>query len=331
MAEDNSTTKFAETRHILFGHVDEVWNLEWSPGGSFIASGGKDGSAIIWRRKLGSEEWESAHVLRHEMPVSCLAWSADESILLTSSEFLIFLWEVKSGECLRTLEEVHSETITSLLRLPNESGYISGGIDRKIVHWDSTGNCIHQWYPGNIRILSMDLVPNEMQLAIVGLQCSTMIATMAVKAKMKAPVYQIMIYSLLTRRTQKTLKIEEGSTSIIISRDARHALVNSRNEISLWDLKFNVKTGRYMGHKNRKDLLRSCFSGETADRFILSGSEDGRIFVWNRLTGILQSVLRHGAANNGNLTVSAVTWHPLNEKVFASCSDDHTVRLWETL
>lgn len=28
-----------------------------------------------------------------------------------------------------------------------------------------------------------------------------------------------------------------------------------------------------MGHRNRKNILRSCFSGGTAERFILSGTE----------------------------------------------------------
>jgi hypothetical protein len=35
---------------ILEVHTDEVWNLEWSHDGNYLASAGKDKSAIIWRR-----------------------------------------------------------------------------------------------------------------------------------------------------------------------------------------------------------------------------------------------------------------------------------------
>ena len=37
------------TTAILQGHDDEVWNLQWSHSGSYLATAGKDKSAIIWR------------------------------------------------------------------------------------------------------------------------------------------------------------------------------------------------------------------------------------------------------------------------------------------
>lgn len=37
------------TTSILEGHHDEVWNLNWSPDGRYLASGGKDGAVCIWR------------------------------------------------------------------------------------------------------------------------------------------------------------------------------------------------------------------------------------------------------------------------------------------
>jgi WD40 repeat protein len=37
------------TTAILAVHTDEVWNVEWSHDGVYLASAGKDKSAIIWR------------------------------------------------------------------------------------------------------------------------------------------------------------------------------------------------------------------------------------------------------------------------------------------
>lgn len=37
------------TTTILDGHTDEVWNIEWSHDGTYLASASKDKSVIIWR------------------------------------------------------------------------------------------------------------------------------------------------------------------------------------------------------------------------------------------------------------------------------------------
>ena len=37
------------TTAVLDVHADEVWNLEWSHSGRFLATASKDRTAIIWR------------------------------------------------------------------------------------------------------------------------------------------------------------------------------------------------------------------------------------------------------------------------------------------
>ena len=40
------------TTHILADHDDEVWRIEWSPDGMFLASAGKDKKVVIWRLRV---------------------------------------------------------------------------------------------------------------------------------------------------------------------------------------------------------------------------------------------------------------------------------------
>ena len=36
------------TTNVLAEHDDEVWNIQWSPDGKYLASGGLDRTVMIW-------------------------------------------------------------------------------------------------------------------------------------------------------------------------------------------------------------------------------------------------------------------------------------------
>jgi WD40 repeat protein len=40
------------TTHILADHTDEVWKIEWSPDGDYLASAGKEGVVVIWKLEV---------------------------------------------------------------------------------------------------------------------------------------------------------------------------------------------------------------------------------------------------------------------------------------
>lgn len=101
-----------------------------------------------------TRKWEAHLILRdHPFPVHSIAWSSDDSMLLTGAEHFIKLWDAKvrplfrfntnvhiffpgiqTGSCIRTMDE-HTETVTALSWLPDGSGFISGALDRKIIQW----------------------------------------------------------------------------------------------------------------------------------------------------------------------------------------------------
>jgi WD40 repeat protein len=124
------------TTAILQVHSDEVWNLEWSHNGKFLASASKDRSVVIWSVTTTPNPDVALHLdLRgHPFSVGCLAWSPDDTILLSSSEVYIKMWNTETGICIRTIE-AHMETVSALAWVPDGSGFISGSQDRKINLW----------------------------------------------------------------------------------------------------------------------------------------------------------------------------------------------------
>ncbi|KAG9102164.1 hypothetical protein FS749_014943 [Ceratobasidium sp. UAMH 11750] len=280
------------TSHILAEHTDEVWRLEWSHDGRYLASTSQDKTVIIWR--IGPETEPAVRACSaervlsgHEHAVNALAWSPDDKVLLTSAEQVIKMWDVTDsmGQKLHEL----------------------GIVDDK---------------PLSIRVTDLAITPDGARLVAVG----TLVPAMPNGNNFDASRHgrSMKVFNMRTKAEVFSAGLVNEVTSVKTTADSRYALIShAPDEIQLWDLETQRMCRKYTGQLQGKHVIRSCLGGADED-FILSGSEDQRIYVWRRDTGALLEVL----SGHGPGCVNDVAWNPKEPGLFASCSDDHTVRLW---
>ncbi|XP_020586453.1 WD repeat-containing protein 26-like [Phalaenopsis equestris] len=296
----------SQTTQVLQGHGDEVWFVQFSNNGKFLASSSRDNSAIIWEVHEDGMLSLKHTLTGHQKPVLMISWSPDDNQLLTCGfEEVVRRWDVSSGECVHVYEKIGVGLI-SCGWFPDGRRFFSGVTDRSICLWDLDGKELEYW-KGQRMIKTSDLTITGDGRQIISMCRESAILVLDREAG-----------------TEKLIEENHTITSFSLSRDDRFLLVNLINqEIHLWDIaSFPRLVTSYKGHKRSRFVIRSCFGGYEQS-YIASGSEDSQVYIWHRgSSNLIATLPGHTGA------VNCVSWNPVNPKMLASASDDHSIRIW---
>ncbi|KAI4349321.1 hypothetical protein L6164_009923 [Bauhinia variegata] len=297
-----------ETIQILTEHKHEVWFVQFSNNGHYLASSSYDCTAIIWK-VLEDGKLTLKHTLSsHQNPVSFVSWSPDDTKLLTCGNAEVLkLWDVEAGICKHTFGD-NRFTVSSCAWFPDSEHFFCGSSDpeKGICMWDCDGNEIKAWRGMRMpKVIDLSVTPDGEYLIGIFLDKDIRILHLGTNA-------------------ERVISEEHPITSLSISGDSKYFIVNlNSQEIHMWDVggKWD-KPLKYMGHKQHKYVIRSCFGGLDST-FIASGSENSQVYIWNRRNSSPIEVL-----SGHSMTVNCVSWNPKQPRMLASASDDHTIRIW---
>lgn len=112
-------------------------------------------------------------------------------------------------------------------------------------------------------------------------------------------------------------------TSVWQSLDNNCTLVSTLDStIRLFDKANGGLLQTFKGHVNTEYRIRSCLG--QADKYVLSGSENGRLFTWDLVSG---KVVSDVPAHDGGV-VTCVAYHPKNRQALSS-GVNGTISVWE--
>lgn len=296
------------TTQILTGHKNEVWFVQFSNNGEYLASSSNDCTAIIWK-VLEDGKLTLKHTLcGHQQAVSFLAWSPDDTKLLTCGNTEVLkLWDVETGTCKQTFGN-QGFVVSCCAWFPNSKQFACGSSDpeKGVCMWDCDGNVIKSWRGMRMpKVVDLAVTPDGEYLISIFVDKEIRILHMATN-------------------TEQVISEEHPITSLSVSGDSKLFIVNlNSQEIHMWDVAGKwEKPLRFMGHKQHKYVIRSCFGGLN-NTFIASGSENSEVYIWNCRNSRPIEVL-----SGHSTTVNCVSWNPKMPQMLASASDDYTIRIW---
>ncbi|KAL2660260.1 hypothetical protein GLYMA_03G169100v4 [Glycine max] len=296
------------TTQILTGHKNEVWFVQFSNNGEYLVSSSNDCTAIIWK-VLEDGKLTLKHTLcGHQHAVSFVAWSPDDTKLLTCGNTEVLKpWDVETGTCKHTFGN-QGFVVSSCAWFPNSKQFGCGSSDpeKGVCMWDCDGNVIKSWIGMRMpKVVDLAVTPDGEYLISIFMDKEIRILHMGTSA-------------------EQVISEEHPITSLSVSGDSKFFIVNlNSQEIHMWDVagKWD-KPLRFMGHKQHKYVIRSCFGGLN-NTFIASGCENSQVYIWNCRNSRPIEVL-----SGHSITVNCVSWNPKIPQMLASASDDYTIRVW---
>ncbi|KAF9158613.1 DDB1- and CUL4-associated factor 6 [Actinomortierella ambigua] len=112
-------------------------------------------------------------------------------------------------------------------------------------------------------------------------------------------------------------------------RDGIKVAGRSAREDKVYWAKRSYRTSRkdtvqiYSGHRNARTMIKEAnFYGPNSE-FVMSGSDDGRIFFWDKLTGKIENTIR-----GDRQVVNCLQPHPLSRMLLTASGIDKTIKIF---
>ena len=289
----------------LTGHQASIFNVEFSPDGTWLATASGDSTVKLW-----SEQGQLIRTLEgHGSVVWDVAISPDGQTLLTGSDDnLVKLWS-REGTLLQTLTG-HRAGIFDVDFNADGTLFATASGDGTVRLWERDGTLRQVIYHrAGVGVRSVDFSPGSLRIG------DSIIPEAIVTASTDGTAQLWGLDGTL-------LQTFQGHNSAVFdanfSPDGKTIATASGDQtVKLWDLEGNLLT-TLDGHQGRVWAVTFTPDGTG----LASVSEDQTVKLWNRDGRLLRTLAGHRA------TVRTIAFNPTGTTI-ASAGSEYSVKLWK--
>ncbi|XP_068685907.1 autophagy-related protein 16-1-like [Montipora foliosa] len=288
-------------------HDGEVNAARFSLSGKFFATGGADRRVKIWEQVNGNYTTKGIFHGSNSGVLSVQFDPQEKLILASSHDGACRVWTLSDQRLRHTLTG-HSQKVMSAKFYGGATKVVSGAHDRTLKIWDlRSKQCTRTIFAGSS---CNDIAINE--------RISSQVASGHLDRTVR-------FWDVRTANQSSVAEITlQGKiTSLDLSQDMNYMLASARDDtVKLLDLRMNqvMLTCSADGFKVAMDHTRASFSPDS--QYVICGSQDGSIFIWDASTAKLEKILKEH-----NSSVVVCTWHPDGSSII-SCDRNKRAILW---
>ncbi|XP_022626139.1 denticleless protein homolog [Seriola dumerili] len=349
--------------HVSYGNLgDSVppFGLAFSSAGDLqnvLAAANEEGIVRIYntasRENPLLKEW-----LAHENAVFDIAWVPGESQLVTAAgDQMARLWDVKSGDMLGSFKG-HLCSLKSVAFTHQEKAvFCTGARDGNIMVWDTRCSKKDGFYRqvkqisgahnkaetnpasktkkrrSSMRGMAPSVDTQQSVTVVLFRDQHTLISSGAVDGVIKmwdlrknyTAHLQDPVPLQMYPYPGSSMRMRLGYSGLALDSTRSNVTCNCTDDnIYMFNVS-GIKTtpvAVFSGHQNSSFYVKSSISPD--DQFLASGSSDNHTYIWKISDPQHPPMMLQGHSEE----VTCVSWCPTDFTKIASCSDDHTVRIW---